>query len=96
MPRPVPPQVIPRPQSWRPGVESPWATVAKDQRTGITIDRILEALEVAGQRGPVSGQLGPDGIFGPRVALSESTVFEVDRVSSAVLAVLFEEHGDRA
>ena len=86
MPRPVPPQVIPRPQSWRPGGPAPWAGVTKGQRTGITVERILDALEAADQLGPVpGGGSGPDGIFGPAVALSESTVLDVHRVNSAVL-----------
>jgi 8-oxo-dGTP pyrophosphatase MutT (NUDIX family) len=94
MPRPVPPQVVPRPQSWRPGGPAPWAGVRKGQRTGIAFDRILAALEVAGQLGPVPGDLGPDGIFGATVTLSESTMLDVHQVNSAVLAVLFEEEGE--
>ena len=35
-----------------------------------------------------------DGIFGPTVMLDESTVLDVVRPNSAVLAVLFEEAGE--
>jgi 8-oxo-dGTP pyrophosphatase MutT (NUDIX family) len=94
MSRPVPPQVIPRPQTWRPGGPAPWAEVSKDQRTGIAVDRILDALVVAAQSGPVPAELGPDAMFESTVALGESSVLGVRRVNSAVLAVLFEEHGE--
>ena len=94
MARPVPPQVIPRPESWRPGLPAPWAEVTKAQRAGLGVERVLEALEAAGQLGPVPEELGPDGIFGATVMLNESTVFDVRRPNSAVLAVLFEEIGE--
>ncbi len=94
MARPVPPQVIPRPDSWRPGGPAPWAGVAKAQRAGIGIERVSDALEAAGQRGPVPEDLGPDGIFGSTVILNESTVFDVRRPNSAVLGVFFEEAGE--
>ena len=49
---------------------------------------------MAGQLGPVPDEPGSDGIFGPTVALNESTVLDVQRVNSAVLAVLFEEQDE--
>ncbi len=49
--RPGPPQVIPRPAAWRPGEPAPWATLGLGQRTGIGIDRVLDALVTAGLRG---------------------------------------------
>jgi 8-oxo-dGTP pyrophosphatase MutT (NUDIX family) len=94
MARPVPPQVIPRPQSWRPGLPAPWSGVTRRQRTGIAVPRVLDAIEVAGQLGPVPEEPGSDGIFGPTVALNESSTLDVRRVNSAVLAVLFEERGE--
>jgi 8-oxo-dGTP pyrophosphatase MutT (NUDIX family) len=94
MARPVPPQVIPRPESWRPGRPAPWAGVAKAQRAGIGIDRVFAALQAAGQRGAVLEDLGPDGIFGATVMLNESTAFDVLQPNSAVLGVFFEEAGE--
>ena len=94
MARPVPPQVIPRPSGWRPGRAAPWSGTTKDQRVGLGISRVLDALEAAGQRGPVPEGLGPDPMFGPTVMLNE-TAFDVRRTNSAVLGVLFEE-GDEA
>jgi 8-oxo-dGTP pyrophosphatase MutT (NUDIX family) len=94
MPRPVPPQVIPRPPSWRPGRPAPWSGVAKAQRMGISVARVLDAFEAAGQREPVPDGLGPDGIFGATVLLNEAIVLDAREVNSAVLAVLFEEGGE--
>lgn len=94
MSRPVPPQVIPRPPSWRPGRPAPWADLAKAQRVGIAVQRVLDAFEAAGQRGTVPEEPGPDGIFEATAMLSESTVLDVRRPNSAVLAVLFEEAGE--
>ncbi len=94
MARPVPPQVIPRPESWRPGQPAPWAGVTKAQRAGLGVGRVLEALEAAGQRGSVPAEVGPDGPLGATVMLNESTVFDVGRPNSAVLAVCFEEAGE--
>jgi 8-oxo-dGTP pyrophosphatase MutT (NUDIX family) len=95
MARPVPPQVIPRPPSWRPGRAAPWADLEKDQRVDIAVQRVLEALEAAGQRGTVPDEpAGPDGIFETAAMLGESGVLDVRRPNSAVLAVLFEEAGE--
>jgi 8-oxo-dGTP pyrophosphatase MutT (NUDIX family) len=55
---------------------------------------MVQALQAAGQIGPVPSELGPDGIFGATVMLNESAAFDVRRPNSAVLAVCFEEGGD--
>jgi 8-oxo-dGTP pyrophosphatase MutT (NUDIX family) len=94
MARPVPPQVIPRPPSWRPGRAAPWADLAKSQRVGIVVQRVLDSLETASQRGMVPEEPGPDGIFETAAMLGESAVLDVHRPNSAVLAVLFEEAGE--
>jgi len=94
MSRPVPPQVIPRPSTWRPGAPAPWAEIPKDQRVGVGTARVLETLAAAGQAGAVPADPGAEGIFGPRVVLAEGSVVDLERVGSAVLAVLFEEAGE--
>jgi 8-oxo-dGTP pyrophosphatase MutT (NUDIX family) len=94
MARPVPPQVIPRPAGWRPGQAAPWAGIRKDQRGGLGIGRVLDALEAAGQRGPVPEGLGPDSIFDTTVTLNETAALDVRRANSAVLGVFFEEDGE--
>ena len=72
MPRPVPPQVIPRPPTWRPGGPAPWADVPASARTGIGLDRVLDALDAVGQRGPVPGGIGSDRVLGPAILVNES------------------------
>ncbi len=94
MSRPVPPQVIPRPATWRPGAPAPWADLLPSQRTGIGLDRVVEALEVVGQRGPVPVGIDSDGVFGSAVVVNESTDPAVPTVNAGVLAVLFEEQGE--
>jgi 8-oxo-dGTP pyrophosphatase MutT (NUDIX family) len=94
MARPVPPQVIPRPTAWRPGRPAPWADLMKTQRVGLGIPRVLEALGAADQLGAAPDEPGLDEIFGATVMLNESTVLDVSRPNSAVLAVMFEELGE--
>ncbi len=94
MPRPVPPQVIPRPAAWRPGEPPAWATVGLEQRTGIGLDRVLDALVTPGLRGEVPHGLGSDHLFGPlapSVVVNESAAPAVHHVNAAVLAVMFED-----
>jgi 8-oxo-dGTP pyrophosphatase MutT (NUDIX family) len=94
MPRPVPPQVIPRPADWRIGAEPPWAGTPPAARRGITLARVLAALAAQGQRGPVPEGIGPDHVLGPSVFVNESTPPANRVVNAAVLAVLFEEEGE--
>ena len=94
MPRPVPPQVIPRPPGWRPGGPAPWAGVPQAHRTGIGIDRVLDALAALAQRGPVPEDVGADRLFGPAGLAGEGSGPPLLRVNAAVLAALFEEAGE--
>ena len=94
MPRPVPPQVIPRPPTWRPGAPAPWADIPVAQRTGIGVERVLHALDSLGQRGPVPDDIGGDAVLGGATVVSESEAPAVDRVNAGVLAALFEEEGE--
>ena len=93
MSRPVPPQVIPRPPTWRPGDPAPWVDVPESRRTGIGLDRVLDALEVVGQRGPVPAGLGSDPVLGP-ILVNESNAPVVRQVNAGVLAVMWEEQGE--
>ncbi len=97
MPRPVPTQVIPRPGDWRPGEPAAWATVEPGQRSAISVERVLDALVRAGQRGSVPEGLDSDDLFGPfalSLITNESGVPAVDHVNAAVLAVMFEEQDE--
>ncbi len=94
MPRPVPPQVIPRPPTWQPGAPAPWAEMPVEERTGIGLDRVLDALDAVGQSGPVPEDIGADGLDGSAIVVSEANAPAVLEVGSAVLAALFEEGGE--
>jgi 8-oxo-dGTP pyrophosphatase MutT (NUDIX family) len=94
MSRPVPPQVIPRPPTWRPGAPAPWADVAVARRTGLGIDRVLRALDELGQLGPVPDDIGQDAVLGGATVVNESDAPAADRVDAGVLAALFEEAGE--
>jgi 8-oxo-dGTP pyrophosphatase MutT (NUDIX family) len=94
MPRPVPPQVIPRPATWRPGDPAPWASLPAHRRTGITVARVIRALAAQDQSGPVPEGIGSDRVLGPAILLNEPHAPALRSVSSAVLAVLFEEEGE--
>ena len=92
--RPVPPQVIPRPPTWRPGGPAPWAAIPRGERRGISIDRVLDALARLGQRGPVPEDVGTDRLFGPNVLVNEGSALPIRHVNAAVLAALFEDAGE--
>jgi 8-oxo-dGTP pyrophosphatase MutT (NUDIX family) len=94
MPRPVPPQVIPRPSSWRPGAPAPWAAAPALRRTGIGMQRVLRALDGLGQRGPVPDDVGGDALLGGATIVNESEVPALGHVNAGVLAALFEEDGE--
>ncbi len=94
MSRPVPPQVIPRPPTWRPGAPAPWAGLPLEQRTGIGIDRVLHALDALGQLGPVPDDIGGDAELGGATIVSESELPALSSVNAGVLAALFEEDGE--
>jgi 8-oxo-dGTP pyrophosphatase MutT (NUDIX family) len=94
MSRPVPPQVIPRPPTWRPGEPAPWADAPRSHRTGIRIDRVLGALAAVGQHGPVPEDIGSDRVLVPAFLVNESSAPVLRQVNAGVLAVMFEEHGE--
>ncbi len=93
MPRPVPPQVIPRPDGWRMGDDAPWAELPASERRGIDLARVRRALAARGQLGPLPEDIGAEGVIVPLLFVDESRT--PDRpVDAAVLAVLFEEAGE--
>lgn len=92
--RPIPPQKIPRPATWRPGERPPWERLTEAERSGIGVSRVLGALEALGQSGPVPAGIGSDRVLGPSILVNESYAPEVRSVNAAVLAVLFEEDGE--
>ncbi len=92
--RPVPPQVIPRPPTWMPGAPAPWADVQREDRTGISVQRVLDALTALGQRGPVPEDVDSDRLLGPTVTVNEAVAPGPLRVNAGVLAALFEEEGE--
>jgi 8-oxo-dGTP pyrophosphatase MutT (NUDIX family) len=92
--RPVPPQVIPRPPTWEPGVPPPWAKVPAAERSGIGIDRVLDSLAALGQLGPVPEGIGEDRVFGSTVLVNETNAPAALPVNAGVLAALFEEPGE--
>ncbi|HMD46249.1 MAG TPA: CoA pyrophosphatase [Acidimicrobiales bacterium] len=85
----VPPQIIPRPPSARPGTGAPWTHLDPADRQGLTLGRVLDDLALAGRLGPA-----PDPLAAPFVELWD-TLVPVDRAAlAAVLVALFEEHGE--
>ncbi|HXN59992.1 MAG TPA: CoA pyrophosphatase [Acidimicrobiales bacterium] len=97
MPRPVPPQVIPRPAEWRLGGPPPWAAVGSERRASISLDQVLAAFGAAGQRGPVPEGAGLDAIFTPPPLLTERDGPPGElwpaQANAGVLVPLFEEDG---
>ena len=91
MPLPEPPQVVPRPPTWRPGAPAPWAAAPEAQRTGIDIGRVLRALDGLGQRGPVPDDVGGDAMFRGATIVNESELPSLKEVNAGVLVALFEE-----
>ncbi len=92
MSRPVPPQVVPRPVDWRPGGPPPWAGLPPDRRASIGVDRVLAALEAAGQAGAVPQDVGKDAMFeAPVVGEMPAPLHDVN---AGVLAAFFEERGE--
>ncbi len=93
MPRPVPPQVIPRPEGWRLGDEAPWAALPASEREGISLARVRQGLAQRGQLGPVPEDIGDEGVIVPLIFVNESRTGDRP-VDAAVLIVLFEEDGE--
>jgi 8-oxo-dGTP pyrophosphatase MutT (NUDIX family) len=84
--------MIPRPVDWRPGGPPPWAGLEPARRTSIGLDRVLAALDAAGQGGPAPADVASDAIFEAPVVGETAT--PTLRVNAGVLAPLFEEDGE--
>jgi 8-oxo-dGTP pyrophosphatase MutT (NUDIX family) len=94
VPDPISPQVIPRPEGWRPGQPAPWADVPAPSRQRITIERVRDALGAVDQLNPVPTVLEVERVLGPTILAKESDAPPVANLNSAVLALLFEEEGE--
>jgi 8-oxo-dGTP pyrophosphatase MutT (NUDIX family) len=88
--------VIPRPPTWALGEPAPWADVPPEQRSAVSIPRVLDALGALGQRGPVPADVDSDRLLGPTLMMTvnEAGVPGPLRVNAGVLAALFEEEGE--
>jgi 8-oxo-dGTP pyrophosphatase MutT (NUDIX family) len=58
------------------------------------VDRVVAALRVLGQDGPVPEEIDADGVLGPAMLVRETRLPPVRGVKSGVLALLFEEVGE--
>jgi 8-oxo-dGTP pyrophosphatase MutT (NUDIX family) len=94
MPRPVPPQIIPRPPTWRPGDAAPWGHLDDQARRSLTVEKVLAAMARQEQLGPVPADIGADRVLGPTILINETNMPALRHVNSAVLAALFEEAGE--
>jgi 8-oxo-dGTP pyrophosphatase MutT (NUDIX family) len=90
MSRSIPPQVVPRPATWRPGDVAPWAGLRPGERHGIDLAVVRSALAAHGQAGAVPERMEsfplPD-----HPPLAGGSLQPSRGVDSAVLVVLFEE-----
>jgi 8-oxo-dGTP pyrophosphatase MutT (NUDIX family) len=83
--------MIPRPPDWRPGGPPPWADVAPARRASIGLERVLAAVDAAGQGGPAPADVASQASFEAPVVGETPTPL---RVNAGVLAPLFEENGE--
>jgi 8-oxo-dGTP pyrophosphatase MutT (NUDIX family) len=83
-----PPQVIPRPASNRAGASAPWAALDPAERRGLSVARVIAALDRVGWTGPIPppAEAAVEVFDGP---LPERAVRR-----AAVLVALFEEAGE--
>jgi 8-oxo-dGTP pyrophosphatase MutT (NUDIX family) len=65
--------------------------VPSERRASIGLDRLLAALDAAGQAGPVPADVGKDGIFEAPIAGEAEIPL---RINAGVLAACFEEEGE--
>jgi 8-oxo-dGTP pyrophosphatase MutT (NUDIX family) len=94
VPDPLPTQVIPRPPFAKPGSSGPWESLEPERRRGFPLDRVLAALEISGQLGPVPVTTDGDAMFKPWVEAFDNGSGMGSSVTSAVLVALFEEEGE--
>ena len=90
----MPPQVIPRPSTWRPGEPAPWAHLHAAVRQGIGLDRVARALAARDQAGPLPDDIDEERVLGAGMMVSETNAPGVRFINAAVLALLFEESGE--
>lgn len=88
------PQVIPRPAQVAPGDPAPWASLAFTRRRGLTLERVLTALERAGHAGPVAHRGGVADDDAGVLAVYDTLSPVEGAMASAVLVALFEERGE--
>jgi 8-oxo-dGTP pyrophosphatase MutT (NUDIX family) len=91
MSRPIPPQVVPRPATWRRGDAAPWAGLGPSERRGIGLARVRSALAARGQAGPVPEPMEFVALPDHPPLADESAEPATRTVDSAVLVALFEE-----
>jgi 8-oxo-dGTP pyrophosphatase MutT (NUDIX family) len=85
------PQVIPRPERWEHGAPAPWAHLPVGERRGLTLERVLAALEAQGLLGVPDKPGSPSS--GSQVVDRADVTGGAPRHSS-VLVALFEEEGE--
>ena len=89
----IPPQVVPRPATWRPGDVAPWAGLRPGARHGIDLALVRSALAAHGQAGAVPESMEHDPLP-DHPPLAGGFIQPPRGVDSAVLVVLFEEAGE--
>ena len=85
------PQIIPRPADWRMGGPAPWAQLSAEQRSDLSLDRVIDALAAAGlDRAPSLAATPRDN----DLEILDGLLDAPELRSSAVLLALFEEAGE--
>ncbi|HLN18145.1 MAG TPA: CoA pyrophosphatase [Acidimicrobiales bacterium] len=84
----VPPQIVPRPPTARPGGPPPWSGLPPGRRRHLTLEVVLDALDRAGHGGdaPPPGE-APAEVLDSFVSVERAAL-------AAVLVALFEERGE--
>ena len=84
------PQIIPRPDDWRPGNAAPWASLDRDALSSIQVGDVVAALYGHGLAGPPPPEITP---LDNDVEVIDGLDLGGQLRSSAVLLALFEESG---
>jgi len=93
-------QIIPRPPGSVPGGPAPWASLDPQRRRGLSIERVVAALELhtdSGDRAPASAttDAAPGaGAAAAPVSVLPDLLLEGERIPSAVLVAMFEQSGE--
>ena len=85
------PQVIPTPAHVSPGAEPPWAELSAQRRSGLSLDRVAQALRAAGRHFDVAQPPAEPAEL--RALVGGGVDVPITRRSS-VLVALFEEDGE--